>query len=100
MAKGTVAKQVSTPMRAAYGVGTGIVAIKNMLFHFFFIYFFSNVLGVNEIAIIAATWIAILFDAVSDPLMGQISDKYRSQKWGRRHKFMLIGILPTMLNSL
>jgi len=49
MAKGTVAKQVSTPMRAAYGVGTGIVAIKNMLFHFFFIYFFSNVLGVNEL---------------------------------------------------
>ena len=91
------AKQVSTPMRAAYGVGAGIVAIKNMLFHFFFIYFFSNVLGVSEILIIAATWIAILFDAFSDPLMGQISDNFRSEKWGRRHKFMLIGILPTML---
>jgi len=90
-------KQVSTPMRAAYGIGTGIVAIKNMLFHFFFIYFFSNVLGVNEILIIAATWIAIVFDAVSDPLMGQISDNYRSEKWGRRHKFMTIGIAPVMI---
>lgn len=87
-------------MRAAYGVGTGIVAIKNMLFHFFFIYFFSNVLGVNEVLIIAATWIAILFDAVSDPIMGQISDNYRSEKWGRRHKFMIIGILPTMLGLI
>ncbi len=84
-------------MRMFYGVGTGIVAIKNMLFHFFFIYFFSNVMGVNEGLIIAATWIAIFVDAISDPLMGQISDNYRSKAWGRRHLFMLIGIVPTMV---
>lgn len=90
-------KQVSTGQRAAYGVGTSIVAIKNMLFHFFFIYFYANVIGVSEGWIIAATTIAIFFDAVSDPLMGQISDNFRSRFWGRRHLFMLIGIIPTMI---
>jgi len=91
-----MAKQISTSIRGAYGVGTSIVAIKNMLFHFFFIYFFSNVLGVGEGWIVLATTIAIVFDAISDPLMGQISDNYRSHKWGRRHGFMMLGILPTM----
>jgi Na+/melibiose symporter-like transporter len=90
-------KQVSTGQRAAYGVGTGIVAIKNMLFHFFFIYFYDNVVGVGEGWIIAATTIAIFFDAVSDPLMGQVSDNFRSKAWGRRHLFMALGIVPTVI---
>lgn len=93
-------RQVKTSQRAAYGVGTAIVAIKNMLFHFFFIYFFSNVVGVGEGWIIAATTIAIFFDAVSDPLMGQISDNYRSKSWGRRHLFMAIGIIPTVIGLI
>ena len=70
-------RQVKTGQRAAYGAGTAIVAIKNILFHFFFIYFYSNVLGVGEGWIIAATTLAIFFDAISDPLMGQITDNYR-----------------------
>ncbi len=90
-------KQVKTGQRVAYGLGTSIVAIKNMLFHFFFIYFFSNVVGVAEGWIIAATTTAIFFDAISDPLMGQISDNYRSSFWGRRHLFMALGILPTVI---
>jgi len=90
-------RQVRTVQRAAYGVGTSIVAIKNMLFHFFFIYFYSNVLGVGEGWIIAATTLAIFFDAISDPLMGQISDNYRSKFWGRRHLFMALGIVPTVI---
>ena len=93
-------RQVKTGQRAAYGVGTAIVAIKNILFHFFFIYFYSNVLGVGEGWIIAATTLAIFFDAISDPLMGQISDNYRSKFWGRRHIFMAAGILPTVIGLI
>jgi Na+/melibiose symporter-like transporter len=32
-------------------------------------------------------------DAVTDPMVGQLSDRFKS-KWGRRHPFMLIGALP------
>lgn len=90
-------RQVSIPTKLAYGAGHGLISVKNMLFHFFFLFFFSNVLGVSEGLVLLATMIALLFDAFSDPIMGQISDNYRSEKWGRRHKFMLWGILPTAI---
>lgn len=38
-----------------------------------------------------AKLLALMFDTLSDPLMGWISDMYRSETWGRRHFFMLIG---------
>lgn len=90
-------KQVSVGVKTAYGLGVSLLSVKNMLFHFFFLYFFANVLGVSELLIVAATMIALIVDAFTDPVMGQISDNARSERWGRRHKFMLIGILPTML---
>ena len=92
-----MAKQVSFGVKSAYGVGVSLLSVKNMLFHFFFLYFFANVMGVNELLIVAATMIALIIDAVTDPVMGQISDNSRSERWGRRHRFMLWGIVPTMV---
>ena len=83
--------------KSAYGMGIGLISVKNMLFHFFFLFYFSNVLGVNEGLVLLATLISILVDAFSDPIMGQISDNYRSKKWGRRHKFMAWSVIPTTL---
>ncbi len=90
-------RQVSIPVKTAYGAGQGLISVKNMLFHFFFLFYFSNVLGVSEGLVFVATMIALFVDAFSDPIMGQISDNYRSEKWGRRHKFMLWGIAPTAI---
>lgn len=90
-------RQVSIATKAAYGAGHGLISVKNMLFHFFFLFFFSNVLGVSEVLVFLATMIALFVDAFSDPVMGQISDNYRNEKWGRRHKFMLWGIFPTAI---
>ena len=90
-------RQVSILTKTAYGAGHGLISVKNMLFHFFFLFFFSNVLGVSEGLVFIATMIALFVDAFSDPIMGQISDNYRSEKWGRRHKFMLWGIVPTAI---
>lgn len=90
-------RQVSIPTKLAYGMGQGLSSIKDMLFHFFFLFFFTNLLGVSEFLVVIASTIALIFDAVSDPLMGQITDNYRSKKWGRRHIFMLYAIIPTGL---
>jgi len=90
-------RQVSIGTKTAYGLGTSLLAVKNNLFHFFFIFYFGNVLGVDQWLIVLATMLALIVDAFSDPIMGQISDNYRSEKWGRRHKFMLWGILPTTI---
>ena len=90
-------RQVSIPTKIAYGMGQGISSVKDMLFHFFFLFFFTNLLGVSEFLVVIASSIALIVDAVSDPLMGQITDNYRSKKWGRRHIFMLYSIVPTGL---
>lgn len=90
-------RQVSIATKTAYGLGTGLLSVKNMLFHFFFFFYFSNVLGISYWSVLAAMIIAILVDAFSDPIMGQISDNYRSEKWGRRHRFMLWSIIPTAI---
>ncbi|WP_371395738.1 MFS transporter [Fretibacter rubidus] len=90
-------KQVSFGVKSAYGMGVSLLSVKNMLFHFFFLYFFANVMGVSELSIVAATMIALIIDAVTDPVMGQISDNSRSERWGRRHQYMLWGIVPTMV---
>ena len=88
-------QQVSLPTKFAYGMGHSLLSVKNMLFHFFFLFFFSNILGVPALLVGVVTVIALFVDAFTDPIMGQISDNYRSTKWGRRHRFMLWSIIPT-----
>ena len=90
-------RQVSIATKTAYGLGTGLLSVKNFLFHFFFIFYFGQVLGVDQWYILIATTLALIVDAFSDPIMGQISDNYRSEKWGRRHRFMLWSIIPTAI---
>ena len=41
----------------------------------------------------AALSIAIVIDAITDPIIGYISDNWRS-RWGRRHPFMYLAIVP------
>ncbi|MFT5573347.1 MAG: GPH family glycoside/pentoside/hexuronide:cation symporter [Cryomorphaceae bacterium] len=89
------ARQISIPTKIAYGMGQGMSSVKDMLFHFFFLFFFTNLLGVSEFLVVIASTIALVVDAISDPLMGQVTDNYRSKKWGRRHIFMLYSIIPT-----
>jgi GPH family glycoside/pentoside/hexuronide:cation symporter len=44
-----------------------------------------------------ALGIALMFDAVSDPLVGSISDNWHS-RWGRRHPLMLLSVVPLCLS--
>lgn len=54
---------------------------------------YNQVFGVSPGLVGIAFLIASIVDAISDPLMGVISDRFRS-RWGRRHPFMFISALP------
>ena len=54
-------------------------------------------LGLSGTLTAAAVTIGILFDAISDPVVGSISDRWRS-KLGRRHPFMYIAPLPLIIS--
>jgi hypothetical protein len=45
-----------------------------------------------------ASLLALIVDAITDPMVGQLSDRYKS-RWGRRHPFMLIVCLDARLRD-
>jgi GPH family glycoside/pentoside/hexuronide:cation symporter len=58
--------------------------------------YYSQVLGLPATYAAVALAISIAVDAITDPLIGGFSDNYKS-KYGRRHPFMFVAILPTGL---
>ena len=77
-----------------YGLGRASIGIKDGLFQLFLFFYFSQVLGLDPELAGLSSLIALVFDAISDPLLGIISDKWQSKKWGRRHPFMFAAALP------
>ncbi|MEZ5560621.1 MAG: MFS transporter [Pseudomonadales bacterium] len=55
--------------------------------------YYNQVLGVPAALCGTAFLIASVVDAISDPLIGALSDSVRT-RWGRRHPFMFLSALP------
>jgi Na+/melibiose symporter-like transporter len=79
--------------KLAYGVGQIAEGLKNTAFGLFVLFYYNQVLGVPGSLCGLAMGIALLFDAVTDPLAGSLSDNWRS-RFGRRHPFMYASALP------
>ena len=87
-------KKVPALSQAAFACSgvptTGI--ISNGIDYFLF-FFYSQVIGLSAALTGLALAIALTFDALSNPLVGYVSDNWRS-RLGRRHPFMYASILP------
>jgi GPH family glycoside/pentoside/hexuronide:cation symporter len=81
------------PLRLFYAVGQLSEGVKTAAFGFFLLFYYNQVLGLSGGLAGLALFIALCFDAVSDPLVGSWSDFTRS-RWGRRHPFMYAAALP------
>lgn len=84
---------VSVGRKVAYGFGSVAFGVKSNGFDYFFLIFYSQVMGVSAYLVSLALMIALIVDALSDPLIGYLSDNTRS-RWGRRHPFMYAAALP------
>lgn len=80
-----------------YGTGQMSQGVKDTAFQSFVVFYFSQVLGLPALMAGFAALIALLVDAVTDPLMGDISDNWHS-KLGRRHPFMIAAVIPFPLS--
>ena len=81
----------------AWGFGGISVGIKNNLLGVWILYYYNEVLGVDAYLVSLALAIALVVDAISDPLVGVWSDRTRS-RWGRRHPFIYAAIVPFTLS--
>lgn len=79
--------------KLAYGFGAAAYGIKDGGFSYFLLLFYSQVIGLDARLVGLAITIALIFDAISDPVVGYWSDNLRS-KWGRRHPFMYASAIP------
>jgi Na+/melibiose symporter-like transporter len=87
--------RVPRRLKLFYSVGAAAEAIIGVAFNAFNFFFYTNVLGIPGTLAGLAITIALVFDAVTDPLVGAISDRWRS-RLGRRHPFMFCAPIPVM----
>jgi GPH family glycoside/pentoside/hexuronide:cation symporter len=87
------APPLSRATRLWFGLGQAAEGIKNYAFANFLLFYYTQVLGLSGKYAGAAIFIALIFDAVSDPLTGVLSDRLKS-RWGRRHPFIYAAALP------
>lgn len=89
------------PLRTKIGFGVGdfygggaIVIIG-----FYYLYFLTDVVRINAALAGTIFLVSKAWDAVSDPLMGMLSDRTKS-RWGRRRPYFLFGIPFIFLSFL
>ena len=79
--------------KLAFGIGQFAEGLKNTAFSAFVLFYYNQVLGLPGSLAGTALFIALMFDAVTDPLAGSLSDNHKS-RLGRRHPFMYASALP------
>lgn len=89
-----------TPLKDVvfYSIGEGASSMAlNGVANFAMLYY-TKVLGLNAVYAGLALSITLVWDAVTDPLMGHITDNTRS-RFGRRHPYILVGGLLLAISS-
>ena len=83
------------PLGIKLGNGIGSIAygVKDNGFATLLLLFYSQVLGLEARLVGLILLVALLLDALVDPLVGYWSDKTHT-KWGKRHPWMYAAILP------
>ncbi len=84
---------VKTATKFNYGVGAASVQMQEFVFNAILFFFYVNIVGLSASLAGLATFVSLMFDAVSDPLVGSVSDRWES-KLGRRHPFMFASAIP------
>jgi len=86
-------RKLSILTKLTYGLGQVAEGVKGTSFSIFMFFYYNQVLGLSGTLAGTAAFIAMCFDAVSDPVAGSLSDNL-SSRWGRRHPFMYASAIP------
>ena len=76
-----------------YGFGSVAYGVKDQGFATLLVFYYNQVIGMPVRMVGTAILIVLFVDAFADPIVGQISDNFRS-RLGRRHPFMYAAAIP------
>jgi Na+/melibiose symporter-like transporter len=79
--------------KVAYGAGNLATGVAMQILGSFFVFYATAILGLPGKFVGIVMGLSIFWDAVTDPVMGHISDRTRSRRLGRRHPYLLGGAL-------
>jgi Na+/melibiose symporter-like transporter len=96
----TVRTPMAPPLGLAgklfYGFGSIAYGVKDSSISTFLLIFYNQVVGLPAQWVGGVIMAALILDAFLDPVIGQVSDHWRSP-WGRRHPFMYFSAVPVAL---
>jgi GPH family glycoside/pentoside/hexuronide:cation symporter len=84
---------IGSATRVVYALGDHTVNLALSALSLVFLFFLTEIAGLRPALAGAVIWIARVFDAVTDPLMGRVSDQTHT-RFGRRRPYFLLGALP------
>ena len=93
------AREERVPWRTKFFFGLGAAAetIGLAVIGGFAQFYYNQILGMSATLAGLAISAGLILDAISDPIMGSLSDRTRS-RLGRRHPYMLLSIVPLGLS--
>jgi GPH family glycoside/pentoside/hexuronide:cation symporter len=86
-------RRLGSSAKAAFALGDHAINVSLSSLSLVFFTFLVTVAGMQPWLAGIIAWLARMVDAVTDPMMGRISDSLRWRS-GRRRPFFLIGMLP------
>lgn len=87
------ANRLSMGTKLGYGVGSIAIPIGYDFASGFMLFFFTTIAGIQPAFAGTIIFIAVLWDAITDPVMGMLSDNCTS-KYGKRRPFLLASAIP------
>lgn len=91
MPDAAVVKPLPTRTKLYYGLAEMPIQVASLAVMAYIPNFYGQDLGVNLAVLGTVMLLARLFDAVSDPLIGMLSDRTKS-RWGRRRVWMVAAV--------
>jgi GPH family glycoside/pentoside/hexuronide:cation symporter len=85
--------RLSPLTKLSYGLGEAAEGVKGAALETFLFFYYVQVVGLSGSLTGLALLVALLFDGIADPLIGNISDNARS-RLGRRHPFLYAAPIP------
>ena len=90
---GVIAGKLPMRLNLIQGFGAVAFGVKDNGFSFFLLIFYNQVLGMDARLVSLALLIALLVDAVVDPILGNLSDRTYT-RWGRRLPWLYAAPIP------